>query len=197
MPSVNPADIPGYFGDSDIGFVCDPRHVDASLPGAVNGTYNDFAELLIASGRLPPLGSAPVSAWVLARLAALCRPRFPFRYGELRGSDGDEYWLSFISFSTGAGIHPTGKLSLLGGRSALRLFVHAAPSHSPSTLRDAFGSALLAAPTALRPACVVVVYTAIEDKDHWKHVPYTLGWDGSDYLYHDSPEHSTSAEDYE
>jgi len=63
-------------------------------------------------------------------------------------------------------------------------------------LRDAFAAALLSSPADLRPSCVVV-YTSLEDEDHWKHVPYTLGWDGSDYIFHDSPEHTISAEDYE
>jgi len=197
MPATTPPEIPGYFGHGDVGFVCDTNYVGASLPGATNVSYNDFGDSLAASGQLPPLGAAPVAAWMLARLAALCCGRFPFQYGQVCGSDGDDYWIRFISFSTDGSIRPTGKLTVLGGRSYVRLHVHAAPPHSAALIRDSFSAALLSSPTDVRPSCVVVVYTSLEDEEHWRHVPYTLGWDGSDYIFYDSPEHAISPEDYE
>lgn len=197
MPPNEGTEIPGSFTYGEIGFVCDTKYVDASLPGATNVPYTDFGDLLRVSGQLPRLGEAPVSAWVLARLAALCGRRFPFQDGEVCGSDGDDYWLCFLAFSTDGIIRPAGKLTVLGGRRSVALHVHAAPPHSASELRDAFAGALLASPDDVRPIRVVVVYTALEDVDHWKHVPFTLGWDGSNYVFRDSPEHTVSAEDYE
>jgi hypothetical protein len=197
MPPSTDTAIPGSFTHGKVGFVCDTKYVDASLPGATNVPYTKFGDSLAASGRLPPLGEAPVSAWVLARLAALCGRRFPFQDGEVCGSDGDDYWLRFLAFSTDGTVRPTGKLTILGGRKGVELLVHAAPPHSAAELHDAFAGALLDSPADVRPIRVVVVYTALEDADHWKHVPFTLGWDGNNYVFNNSPEHTISAEDCE
>src|SRR6266446_2540337 len=106
MSATSPQEIPGCFGHGNVGFVCDNSYVDASLPSATNVSYDDFGDFLLASSRLPPLGAAPVSAWLFARLAALSGRRFPFHSGQVLGSDGDVYWLRFISFSTAGPIQP-------------------------------------------------------------------------------------------
>jgi hypothetical protein len=92
MAAKSPTEIPGYFGHADVGFVCDNRYVVADLADAVRESYKDFGESLLASGLLPPLGAAPVSAWMLARLAALSGRGFPLQADEEFGSDSDDYW---------------------------------------------------------------------------------------------------------
>ena len=190
MPKAGPTKIPDAFGQGELRFVCDTHYVNASLPGALNVPYNDLGDTLLASGQLPLLGEVPIAAWVLARAAALSGRRFPFRYGEVRGSDGDDYWLEFIAFSRGDLVRPVGTLAVLGSRTEVRLLVNAAPPYSPLQLKEEFTRALLSSPSELRPSCVVVVYTSIEDEEHWRHVPYTLGWDGSRFLFQESPEHT-------
>jgi len=193
----NSPKIPGRFGHGEVGFVCNARHVDAKLAGTTDLSDQDYANFLSASGRLPDLNGAPVSAWVLARLAALCGPRFPFAYEQVCGSDGDNYWISFLSFATEGSVRPTGKLNVQGGRSTVALYASAAPPHTPEQLRDAFSTALLSFPGNVRRCRLIVVYTLIDDKDHWRYIPYALGWDGTQYIYQNSPQHAIVPEDYE
>ncbi len=199
MPESTPLApvIPGSFVHDGVGFVCNDTHVSDHLPGAVRQKYEDFDATLKASGRLPRLGKAPISAWMLARLAALCGRRFPYEDGEECGSDGDDYFVSLIAFAAGATIRPIGCVSVFGGRENVTVDVEAAPPHSVQQLHDSFLGALLSDPKDVGIIRIVIVYTSLEDPDHWKHVPYTLGWDGSKYLFHDSPEYTISAEDYE
>jgi hypothetical protein len=199
VPAKPASAIPGSFAHGEVGFVCDTHFTDATVPGATAVSFPKFAEALQQSGRLPNTGSAPVSAWVLARLAFLSGSRFPFCEGEVCGSDLDEYWIPLIAFTTGGKIVPAGKVSVRGGRSHVRLDAHAAPPHTPAQIRDAFMAALLESPDDLGQCRIVVAYTdtAREDKYYWQHVPFTLGWDGSQFIYHDSPEHGLTPEDYE
>jgi len=196
MPT-DPSSIPGYFGHGNVGFICDSQFVAASLPNSISVGYDDFKETLVASGRLPALGDAPVSAWLVARLAKLSGRRFPFEFGEVCGSDGDEFGLRLISFTTEDAIRPTGKLTLIGGRDQISLRLTVSPPHSAAQVRDAFLAVLLEAPSELRRSCIVVVYTSLDDDQHWKHIPYALGWDGKDYIFHDSPEHAIAPEDFD
>ena len=189
--------IPGLFTSDEIGFVCDLNWTDASLPNAKNVPYSDFGERLVEEETLPDLGPAPVSAWILARLAKLCGSRFPFDHGQVFGSDGDDYWIRFIALTVTGDTTPIGKLSIAGDRESIRLYVHAAPPFTPVQLRDAFMAALLDGPSDLKRFEIIVVYTSLNDENHWQHTPYTLGWDGNRFVYHDSPEHTTSDDDYE
>jgi hypothetical protein len=85
---------------------------------------------------------------------------------------------------------------VLGSRTNVLLHVHAAPQCSPAQIRDAFVASLLEAPAALLACCVVVVYTSLEVEDHWRHIPYMLGWGGEQFIFQDAPEHTIAAEDY-
>lgn len=105
--------------------------------------------------------------------------------------------MRFIAFSMTDKIIPIAKLGVAGGRTEARLHVHAAPPYSPAQLRDIFAAALLSDPSQLKRCVIVVVYTSVEDEHHWRRTPYSLGWDGRRFVFHDSPEHTISADEYE
>lgn len=187
--------VPGAFGSGEIKFVCDRRFTNVQLPGSVSSQANDTASTLGESKRLPELNGAPVAAWALARLAALAGTRFPYTYGQIVGSDGDDYWIMALAFSSVGAIKPIGSVSLLGSRTYVKLWIDAIAPFTPEQVRDAFVAELLESPRDLRRAAVTVVYTSVEDPNHGNHVPYTLGWDGSIFVHHEAPEKAIFPED--
>lgn len=187
--------VPGAFGSGEIKFVCDRKVTNVQLPGSVSLQANDAATMLRESKRLPELNGAPVAAWTLARLAALAGARFPFTYGQIVGSDGDDFWIMALAFSSVRAIKPIGSISLLGSRTYVKLWINVIAPYTPEQVRDAFVSYLLDAPKDLRRATVTVVYTSVDDPNHGKHVPYTLGWDGSSFVFREAPERAIFPED--
>lgn len=187
--------VPGAFGSGEIKFVCDRKFTNVQLPGSVSIQANDAASTLGESKRLPELNGAPVAAWALARLAALAGARFPFTYGQVVGSDGDDFWIMALAFSSVGAIRPIGSISLLGSRAYVKLWINAIPPYTPEQVRDAFVSYLLETPKNLSRATVTVVYTSVDDPNHGKHVPYTLGWDGSSFVFRDAPERAIFPEE--
>ncbi|MES2694448.1 MAG: hypothetical protein V4773_13315 [Verrucomicrobiota bacterium] len=190
-------DILGAFGVGPIRFVCDPKYTNVRLPGSVSLQENDFAAQLEFTGQLPVLGGAPIAAWVLARMASVAGPRFPYSYGQVFGSDGDDFWIVALAFSTAEQVRPVGSVSILGGRNYVKLWLDIVAPVAPEDVKRAFQEALLAAPMELRRALVTVVYTAFEDPAHATHVPYTLGWDGTSFISRESPAHAVFPEDLE
>ena len=187
--------VPGAFGKGEIKFVCDTKFANVRLPDSTALTVNDFASSILQSHRLPNLNNAPVSAWMLARLSALAGSRFPFSYGQIVGSDGDSYWIVALAFLSSGAIKPIGSMTLLGDRTNVKLFVDAVGPFTPEKVTEAFLEVLLESPNELRRALVTVVYTSVEDPNHAKHMPYTLGWDGSSFIFRESPEHAIHSED--
>jgi hypothetical protein len=189
--------IPGAFGSGEVRFVCDSKFTNVRLPGSISIKEDDFGSALVGSGRLPSLAEAPVSAWLLGRLAALAGSRFPFSYGQVLGSDGDDYWIIALAFSSSTGIKPVGSVSVLGSRSYVKLWIDATAPFSPTEVRMAFYEALVEKPTELGRAAITVVYTSFDDPAHGRRVPYTLGWDGKSFISRESPEHAVFPEDLE
>lgn len=190
-------DIPGAFGAGAIRFVCDPKYTNIRLPGSVAVQENAFGTQLEACGRLPSLGGAPVATWVFARLASLAGSRFPYSYGQVFGSDGGDFWIVALVFSTGEQVRPIGSVSIFGSRSYVKLWLDVVAPFTPEEVKIAFQEALLSAPMELRRALVTVIYTSFDDPAHARHVPYTLGWDGASFISREAPEHAVFPEDLE
>lgn len=189
--------IPDAFGSGEVRFVCDRKFTNVSLPGSATLKDEDFGSALAESGRLPHLGETPVAAWLLGRLAALAGSRFPFSYGQVCGSDGDDYWIVALAFSSAGEIKPIGSVSVFGSRSSVKLWIEAVAPHTPAKVRTAFYEALVEKPNKLCRAAVTVVYTSFDDPAHARHVPYTLGWDGKSLISREAPEHAVFPEDLE
>jgi hypothetical protein len=163
----------------------------------VREQFDRFAEELAASSRLPVLDGAPVSAWVLGRVAALSGERFPFSYGQIYGSDGDDFWIKCLAFSVDGTVRPVGAVAIRGSRTDVMLWVEAAAPHAPAAVKEAFTTVLLADAAALKRAVVTVVYTSVEDPKHGLRIPYTIGWDGRQFVLRDAPEHAIDPEEVE
>jgi hypothetical protein len=83
----------GIFTSGEYSFVYDGRSFGCFRP---NIQAKDFAERLKASKRLPrTLGSAPISSWLLARLAYLTCGQAASEEGDVSRNDGGFYEIRF------------------------------------------------------------------------------------------------------
>ena len=68
----------GVFWHHEIGFVVDPQRMASTFPDGVRIGQTPLDSLLKETGKLPPLGRAPVASWLLARLMHLTNERLGF-----------------------------------------------------------------------------------------------------------------------
>jgi hypothetical protein len=184
------------FWEGDLGFVCNSRIADADLPDSTSLHWPDYAPRLLAGGRLPDLQGAPVASWVLARCALLCGTRFPYGYDAVSGSDGGNFWLSFICFTRD--FKPVGTLAVAGGELDLGLYVTSRAPHAPHLLAEAFTAHLLGKPLDLKKCLLTVVYTDLADPEFFKkNIPYTFGWTRDRFVGRPAPEHAIDPHEYD
>ncbi|MGL6074239.1 MAG: hypothetical protein ACRC8S_08765 [Fimbriiglobus sp.] len=171
----------GVFWHDDMGFVVDPQKMPASFPDAVKIEVIDFAERLEASGKLPPLGPAPVASWLLARLFQLTRDRLGFDTNERIRNDGGGYYLNFVAFTRK--LKPVAFFMLHGQSKSVRLWGTCPSEISPEAVLLAFSESLLENPTDLM-VCKVTTIDTDPPNLHVKRTgkPIVFGWDGTGFL---------------
>jgi hypothetical protein len=141
----------------EIGFIAHNGRFDPDFPDRTFTERKDIEKTLRDSGKLPDLGLAPIASWYLARLAYLCRKRFPHRYGQILGSDGADYWLRIYCLKRPATV--MGVLHCSGRQTEIRLSLQHHKSQDAAPILDKFIRALLQSPAELARCKVIVQYT--------------------------------------
>jgi hypothetical protein len=171
----------GVFWHDDLGFVVDSQHMASSFPDARRIDEHQLAVRLDSSGKLPPLGPAPVASWVLARLFCLTRERLGFETHARLYHDGSGYYLNFVVFTRD--LRPAAFLNLHGNSAGVRVWGTCTPEFCPDAIMKAFIDVLLENPNDLNVCKLTTIDTDPVDLDKRRlGKPHVYGWDGLKFL---------------
>jgi hypothetical protein len=192
MPD-HPQSIPGAFQYGGIWFLTDLTIVQ--VPHAVSCPALDFLELARSDERLPDLAGAPVASWLLARISSMTRGRMPYRYDQVQGSDGNDFYAGFTCHREDGTV--VGSVAFLACADHIRLHAQAVPPTSPESLRNTVVKAVLSNPHKVARSRVTVTWTDGTD-DAAKHsIPRVYGFEEDRYLDELAPQHTIDWSEYE
>jgi hypothetical protein len=174
---VGTFDSGGYCFSLDDGYSVLDLAAGAPLEEADQLAEDDLDRILLATGRVPDLGGAPIASWVLARLSHLAgraiRPA-----GGVEICEGAVYVVDFL-VRTGDG-RLAAKVQLQGGSIGVGLLGIGVAGFDPRAIASAFASALIERPGAVAQCEVRVLDPAwgIDESGE----PNRYGFDGTRYL---------------
>lgn len=164
----------GVFETPAFTFEVDDGFTAVDLEAGADVAVDDLDERLVAAGRLPELGGAPVASWVFARLGALvggedATRRLALDPDTVEHVDDAVYVVDFVVRCAGEAV---AKVQIQGGTIGVALL---GVARDVEAVVEAFEGALLADPTE-----VAVCRVQVLDPKSGPLCAY--GFDGAEYL---------------